>query len=119
MNNILLKISHAHIQRNISKGYPTINISNLEFVKIKLEPIWDAVISFEKKTFEVLMCNTYQNEINVNGNKLYCFLKPIHKYESVEFEELFGFRAHCENFDENRIIAIEHASKNGIIEYSI
>lgn len=117
MNNILLKISHAHIERNLLKAYPTINISNLEFVKIKLEPIWDAVISFEKKTFEVLMCNTYQNEIN--GNKLYCFLKPIDKYECIEFEELFGFGTHCKNFDKNKIIAIEHASKNGIIEYSI
>lgn len=112
-----LIIKHAHIARNLSTAYPNINISNLNFVKINLQPMWDAIISFEIKKFEVLMCDLYKNETNTNGNKLYCFLKPIDKYECVEFEELFGFKAHCENFDSNRIIAVEYASKNGIIQY--
>lgn len=108
-----LIIKHAHISRDLQTDYPKIDISTLEFKKGYIEASWECP-AVKNEVFEVLLCMNY--DISKKGNILCAFVKPIKPYECSEFETLFGFGPHCENYDENKIIAIEHASKNGIID---
>lgn len=113
---IYLQIKSANIlYDSICNYYPQIDTKSLNFTIGKLEIAWNQVhIHILNEVFLVKICTKYENEMNINGNKLCCFVKPFKYDNSSEFQELFGFNNN--NFDNNKIIAIEYIFENGIIK---
>jgi len=54
----------------------------------------------------------YDIQINFGGpRETPILIKPIKKYENYEFEQIFGFSGHCQNWDSEKIVSIR--KRNG------
>ena len=56
---------------------------------------------YDSKYYEVQYC------FDETEPEFKLLLAPINKYEQSEFEDLFGFGSHCQNFDNTKIIGIK------------
>lgn len=99
-----LSIYSAHFTDNHSENYPDIDINNLNFTEGFIETCWYN----SDHIFRVYICMDNNNCISTKIRRLCCFIKPIEKYQVCEFETLFGFSSNCENYDENKIVAVEY-----------
>ena len=56
--------------------------------------------------------HTYNIQINFGGpRETPILIKPTVKYENYEFEQIFGFRSHCYNWNPEKIVSIR--KRNG------
>tara|TARA_Y100000389_G_C17471304_1_gene531410 strand:+ start:1971 stop:2324 length:354 start_codon:yes stop_codon:yes gene_type:complete len=99
------------VDTNIKKYYPHIDLSTLEFYEGFLKKCWTEKYSFPK-TYKIEISMDHSEILNTEGKRLCCFIKPFEKYKNLEFEKIFGFTNNCEDYDENKIVAIEYTSDN-------
>ena len=54
---------------------------------------------------------TTEKHIAIDSSENPILIKPAVKYENYEFEQIFGFRSHCSNWDPHKIVSIR--KRNG------
>lgn len=113
----IVEIFSAHFTDNHSENYPNIDINNLNFTEGIVKACWFKNSTF-KHCFEVNICMDYNNNNSTKKRRLCCFIKPNKKYKVYEFEQMFGFKSDCEDYDNNKIVAVEYyniSNNDGII----
>lgn len=89
------------------------DITNLEFEHAKI------IVSWNTTTCDFHIFNVYACISDDNNTESLLYIKPKEKYQIFEFEELFGFNCSCNDYDENKIIAIKYTNNDDItLNYS-
>lgn len=79
---------------------------------------WEPITIFVGKEYFIVLFTSYKNmslikPIEQNNNSCKNCKTPNFGYHRYEYEKIFDFSEHCENFDANKIIDITNAiSKN-------
>lgn len=107
---IKIHVSGAVFSNKIT-SYPNIDFTNLEYEECLIICNWN--YGATSHTYKVLA------NIENHENDICAIVKPINKYKSFEFEQLFGFSADCSDFDENRTTIIKYRpNKRDMIKIS-